>query len=329
MLRVAARTRREPEANGVVPKPKIGPLVFARNCSMFRMYLVSVTLAALLGVAIAVAGCTNNQTELRGDVSAESKSPAKDSTAVAPAATAANKTEDEHGHKAGAHGGIIVSLGRDSYHVEAVFENGGLIRLHVLGNDETKVQEVDAQDLAGYVKAADGNESVALTFKPQPQPGDATGKTSTFVGQLPADLAGKNLDVTVPSVRIAGERFRLGFSSTPQAHGEDIMPDKVTSDEEQKLYLTPGGLYTEADIKANGNATASQKFAGFKSAHDMKPKPGDKICPVTMTKANPKCAWVVGGKTYEFCCPPCVDEFVKVAKENPNDIKEPGAYVKR
>jgi YHS domain-containing protein len=61
----------------------------------------------------------------------------------------------------------------------------------------------------------------------------------------------------------------------------------------------------------------------------MKPKPGDKICPVTMTKANPKCAWVVGGKTYEFCCPPCVDEFVKLAKENPNDVKAPGAYIKR
>jgi hypothetical protein len=50
---------------------------------------------------------------------------------------------------------------------------------------------------------------------------------------------------------------------------------------------------------------------------------------VTFTKANPQCSWVVGGKTFEFCCPPCVDEFVKLAKENPNDVKEPGAYIKR
>lgn len=107
------------------------------------------------------------------------------------------------------------------------------------------------------------------------------------------------------------------------------MPDPVGDDEERNLYLTPAGLYTEADIQANGNVTASQKFKGFKAKHELKPKSGDKICPVTMTKANPKCAWVVGGKTYEFCCPPCVDEFVKLAKENPNDVKEPGNYVKR
>jgi YHS domain-containing protein len=50
---------------------------------------------------------------------------------------------------------------------------------------------------------------------------------------------------------------------------------------------------------------------------------------VTLTKANPKCAWIVGGKTYEFCCPPCVDEFVKTAKEQPAEIKEPEDYVKK
>lgn len=291
-------------------------------------YLISAALAASLGAAVAMTGCTNNHSEPRGDASAESSS--KDTNRdVVSAQTVANKPDEQHAHRAGAHGGIIASLGRDSYHVEAVFEKGGLLRLYVLGNDETKVQEVDVQDLVGYVKAADSNEAVSVTFKPQPQSGDSATKTSMFVGQLPADLSGKNLDVTVPSMQIAGERFRLGFSSAPQSHGDDIMPDKVNDDEEQKLYLTAGGLYTEADIKANGNATASQKFAGFMSAHDMKPKPGDKICPVTMTKANPKCTWVVGGKTYEFCCPPCVDEFVKLAKENPNDVKEPDAYVKR
>ena len=65
------------------------------------------------------------------------------------------------------------------------------------------------------------------------------------------------------------------------------------------------------------------------SSHDRKPKAGDKICPITRTKANPNITWVVGGKTYEFCCPPCVDEFVKTAKEHPEEIKEPGSYVKK
>ena len=50
---------------------------------------------------------------------------------------------------------------------------------------------------------------------------------------------------------------------------------------------------------------------------------------MTLTKANPKCSWIVGGKNYEFCCPPCVDEFVKLAKSNPEKVKQPDQYVKR
>jgi YHS domain-containing protein len=106
------------------------------------------------------------------------------------------------------------------------------------------------------------------------------------------------------------------------------MPAKVNDEEEVALYLTPGGIYTEADIKANGGVTASQKFKGVMSSHDMNPKPGDKICPVTLTKANAKFTWVVAGKSYEFCCPPCVDEFLKTAKENPTALKNPEDYVK-
>ena len=52
------------------------------------------------------------------------------------------------------------------------------------------------------------------------------------------------------------------------------MPDKVADDAERELYLTPGGIYTQADIEANGNLTASQKFKGFMAKHDMHPKPG-------------------------------------------------------
>jgi roadblock/LC7 domain-containing protein len=126
---------------------------------------------------------------------------------------------------------------------------------------------------------------------------------------------------------ISGERFRLGFRSAPEQHDEG-MPNKVANDEERKLYLTPGGKYTEADIKANGNVTASMKFKGLKSSHDMFPKAGDKICPVTKTKANPQFTWVVDGKPYEFCCPPCVDEFVKTAKATPDEILKPVDYVK-
>jgi hypothetical protein len=246
--------------------------------------------------------------------------------------TAAKKTgseaEAEHAHKPGEHGGIIVEIGRDNYHAEAVFEKGGVLRLYTLGKDEAKIQGVESQTLTGYVKPEGGAEATSFLFRPVPQPGDAEGKTSQFVAKLPKDLSGKNLEVTIPSIRIGGERFRLGFKSVSAPHDEGML-DKVSGQEEHQLYLTPGGKYTEADIKANGNRTASQKFQGVMSSHDRKPKSGDKICPITRTKANPNITWVVGGKTYEFCCPPCVDEFVQIAKEHPEEIKEPGSYVKK
>ena len=66
-----------------------------------------------------------------------------------------------------------------------------------------------------------------------------------------------------------------------------------------------------------------------RSEHDLRPKSGDKICPITLTKANAKFSWVIDGKTYEFCCPPCVDEFVALAKEKPDEIEAPEFYRKK
>jgi hypothetical protein len=107
------------------------------------------------------------------------------------------------------------------------------------------------------------------------------------------------------------------------------MPAKVEDEEERQLYLTPGGMYTEDDVKANGNMTASQKFKGQMASHDLQPRPGDRICPITLTRANPKFTWVVGGNAYQFCCPPCIDEFLQTAKESPGKIKQPEDYVQK
>ncbi|MBN8644088.1 MAG: hypothetical protein J0L61_02475 [Planctomycetes bacterium] len=111
--------------------------------------------------------------------------------------------------------------------------------------------------------------------------------------------------------------------------GGNDMPAGVDADEERALYLTPGGIYTEADIKANGSVTAGEKYKGKMAKHDMKPKAGDKICPITMTKANPKFTWIIGGKTYEFCCPPCIDEYVLLAKTSPKEVLDPSEYIKK
>jgi YHS domain-containing protein len=275
--------------------------------------------AVLAGVSLIVAGCSN-------PVTPSASEPSKVTTPAAPPPPP--KGGGEHGHRPSAHGGIVVPIGSDSYHAEAVFEKGGVLRLYTLGQNEAVVLEVEAQPLTGYVKVEGGMESESFVLAPKPQPGDKPGMTSLFLGHLPKDVAGKKVEVTIPSIRIGNERFRVAFKSAPDA-GEHGMPSKVADDDERKLYLTPGGKYTEADIKANGGVIASVKFKGYKAEHDLKPKAGEKICPVTLTKANPKFSWVIGGKTYEFCCPPCVDEFVALAKEKPGEIEEPEFYRKQ
>lgn len=304
------------------------------GCVMLSRFSIPTGIAAVGGFVIAiVAGCADSsrqgQEQSQTETASELQKPAHESSHDKSEKVSDSGTEEHHGHKPGAHGGIIVSLGRDSHHVEAIVTSTGELRLYTLANDESRVLDIEVQDLIAYVKPAGASDSTSVELKPQPQPGDAAGKSSLFVAKLPQDSIGKSVDVTVPNITIAGERFRLSFTTKIEAHGEEAVPQKISDEAERQLYLTPGGLYSQADIEANGNMTASQKFAGFKAAHDLQPKVGDKICPVTLTKANAKCTWTVGGKSYEFCCPPCVDEFVTLAKTRPEEIKEPEFFVKR
>lgn len=292
----------------------------------FTKFVLAGTCSAMVGIALV--GCESKSETTVVDSAAKKSAAAP---AAAPAATIAVQSvaTEEHPHKSGANGGIIVPIGRDSYHAEAVFGKQGKLQLYMLGKDEGRVQEIETQTLTAYVKPEGSAETVSFALQPDPQEGDAKEKTSRFQGTLPEPLWGQRVEVTIPNIRIQGERFRLGFPSVSAAHTADAMPPTLGDDESRKLFLTPGGKYTAADIVANGNQTGNQKFRGFVPTHDLKPKVGDKICPVTLTKANPKCSWIVDGKTYEFCCPPCVEEFVKLAKEQPTEIKEPAEYVKR
>jgi hypothetical protein len=293
-----------------------------------------------LGVAIVLAfmtGCNPSTDDrqaasLTNSTTGTSSDSASDSgtESSSPLTAALEDSNSEHGHKPGAHGGIMVSLGRDSYHIEAVVDTEGLIRLYTLGQDETRVIDIESQTLKGFVKADGDADSKSIDFEPQPQDGDGENRTSLFVGRLPTEFVGRKLEVTIPNIHIAGERFRLGFQSVQDTHEESMeMPEKVANDEERELYLTPGGRYTSADIKANGNMTASQKFKGIKSEHDMRPKVGDMLCPITSTKANPKFTWIIDGQPYEFCCPPCIDEFLVNAKSSIDPLAAPDTYIKK
>jgi hypothetical protein len=237
---------------------------------------------------------------------------------------------DDHAHKPSAHGGIIVPVGRHSYHAEAVFEKGGTLRLYLLGQDEAQVQETEAKPVEAFAKVAGEPEAEKFVLTPDPQPGDQPGMTSRFVGQLPLGAAGKDVEVTIPNLTVGGGRFRVGFRSvSPAGHAEAGMPTKLGTDEERAVFFTPGGKYTPADIAANGDTVPSAKYRGLKAKHDDNPKPGEKVCPVSGSKADPRFTWIVGGQTYEFCCVPCVEELVGTAKEKPAEIKDPESYRKK
>ena len=294
------------------------------------MYLWMLPVAAV--ALLVVSGCNSEKSGAVADRQGEAAQAMaqEEFHASANQSLAADGGDSEHGHIPGAHGGIMVSLGRDSYHVEAVIDAAGAIRLYTLGQDESRVIEVESQTLKGFVKAEGDADSRAIDFEPAPQEGDSQGKTSLFVGRLPSELVGRQLDVTIPNIRIEGERFRLGFVSGQAGHDESAgMPSKVANEAERELYLTPGGRYTAEDIAANGNVTASQKFRGVKSEHNMKPGSGDMLCPISGTKANPKFTWIIDGKGYEFCCPPCIDEFLTSAKASTDPLPDPDSFIKK
>jgi hypothetical protein len=233
----------------------------------------------------------------------------------------------DHRHDPGSHGGIIVAVGDEHYHVEALIADGGVIKLFTLGKDQTQVISVPIQKVTAYIRTPQKPESTPIVLEPKPQQGDSAEETSAFEGQLPLEFVGSQLLVVIPSFAIGKGRYQVRFLT--QDKHEPAMPQKVTDDAERDLYLKPGGKYTAADIKANGSVIASEKYANFQSKHDMHPAKGAAICPITNTKANPKCTWIVAGKQYSFCCPPCIDEFIKLAKEQPEKVLDPAEYVQK
>lgn len=98
---------------------------------------------------------------------------------------------------------------------------------------------------------------------------------------------------------------------------------------EADVFSSPGGLYTQEDIRKNGSLSPQEKFKGIVSVHDMSPTKGTLICPITKTKANNQFYWWVGGKKYTFCCPPCIEEWVLKAKKGKESLPEPETFLAR
>jgi YHS domain-containing protein len=249
-----------------------------------------------------------------------------------------------HGHQGGeGHGPNVQSFANN--HIEAQVSATGKVRLMVYGMANKEMVPLDNNAI--QVEAQLYNEDPrALTIKPAPYPSDPPGKSSRFEGKVDGfdGITPVGLALTIVDQE---KTYRVNFSPETlwgavlndlKAHdssGNDVMPTSLSSGEgmaptpaEKELFLQPGGIYTEADIKANGNTVAAAKFRGMMPRHKMSPAKGTRVCPITNTTADRRFAWIIGGKTYYFCCPPCVEEFVKQAKEKPETIKSPEAYVK-
>jgi hypothetical protein len=127
--------------------------------------------------------------------------------------------DGDHAHKPGAHGGTIVSLGKDSYHAEVVFEKDEVIRLYMLGKDESKTQEVEVQELVGHATPTGATDAVQVKFVAESPKGTAAGKTTQFVGKLPHELHGKKFKVVINNIQVGTERFRVEFSNEKTEKG--------------------------------------------------------------------------------------------------------------
>ena len=249
------------------------------------------------------------------------------------------KADDHPLHGEGPNGGVIFDLGKQ--HAEFTVDHPMKECMVLLLNGEHKgatEMAVTAKELTLTTKATKNKEGkvvlpMTITLLPK---NSKDGKASKFVGTDPGlsnivDFAGTVIG-EIDGKPSQGE-FKEEEHNEKKAmgakddHGRAVA--EASNKQEAEVYLTPGGIYTAEDIKANGSTTVSEKYKTLKVAHDLKPKVGDKICPITLTKANEKLTWIIGSKTYEFCCPPCVEEFVTLAKTKPDEVKAPETYIKK
>lgn len=233
--------------------------------------------------------------------------------------------ENGHAHEPPLYGGSVVAVGAgdDHCHLEVVREKGGFVVLYALADDARRVVELESQVLDAQVRGQQSGLTSALEFLPFPQPADGDGKTSRFLTKLPRDLGAQTVTISIAPIAFGRGRYPVSFM-LPVASP----PDRGMGGKKGGLFAA-GGKYLDTDIEANGRQTPEEKFVGFQMEHDLKPRAGDKICPITRAKARPGCSWVVGGKGYEFCCPPCIERFVQAAREQPTTIEKPENYVKQ
>src|SRR6476619_2091652 len=103
----------------------------------------------------------------------------KSKTSVPPANQAAASAHHHHGSARGPHGGYIIGLDVENYHVELTCdEKANRTGAYVLGEDAATAAPIDAQPIT--IKVTIDDKPTDYTLSPVVQPGDPAGKSCYF-----------------------------------------------------------------------------------------------------------------------------------------------------
>ncbi|GIV02345.1 MAG: hypothetical protein KatS3mg015_1175 [Fimbriimonadales bacterium] len=128
-------------------------------------------------------------------------------------------------------------------------------------------------------------------------------------------------DRTVPAERLVEIGITGYFDEEP--------PPADRAKFEKEIFTTPRGIYTEEDVKANGNTWPSAKYPQNDFPIDLKPRPGDFIDPVLLTRADPNRSWIINGEKYYFACNQSIEEQVLRARNFPSRVRPASEFIQK
>ena len=103
----------------------------------------------------------------------------KTKTTAPPSGQAIAPHHHHHGASRGLHGGYVIGLDVENYHVELTYdEKANRVGAYVLGEDAATTAPVDAKPVT--IKVTIDNKPIEYTLAAVAQPGDPPGKSSYF-----------------------------------------------------------------------------------------------------------------------------------------------------
>ena len=128
-------------------------------------------------------------------------------------------------------------------------------------------------------------------------------------------------DRTVPAERLVEIGITGYFDEEP--------PPADRAKFEKEIFTTPRGIYTVEDVKANGNTWPSAKYPQNDFPIDLKPRPGDFVDPVLLTRADPNRSWIINGEKYYFACNQSIEEQVLRARNFPSRVRPASEFIQK